>query len=116
MNIKINDTLYPCTIKHTHVDHTWGHRESKAIRLEMDSATAAALFVDDASWGVVHPSVPVPDIETGKLVTPDPIVEDMSDFCMAGPIVDNRDGTVTVKMGKPTDKELLEIILGGKSV
>lgn len=113
MYIKINDTLYPCKIKNNHVDYTWDHRKSKEITLEMDSATASALFVDDASWGVAYPSVPVPDIETGKMVTPDPIVEDMSDFCVAGPITDNRNGTVTVKMGKPTDKELLGIIMGG---
>ena len=116
MYIKINDTMYPATVGRIHTDHNWDHRESRTIRLEMDAATAAALFVDDASWGVAYPSAPVPDKETGEMVTPDPIVEDMSDFCMAGPIVDNRDGTVTVKMGKPTDKELLEIILGGKSV
>lgn len=106
MHIKINDTLYPATIKRTYADHNWDHRESCSVALEMDAATAAVLFVDDADWGVAYPA---PD-------GADPIVEDMSDFCMAGPIVDNRDGTVTVKMGKPTDKELLEIILGGKSV
>lgn len=86
----------PAIVSRTRTDHAWGHRESRTIRLEMDSATAAALFVDDAIWGVAE--------------------EDLSDFCMAGSIVDNRDGTVTVKMGKPTEAELLAIIMGGKSV
>lgn len=32
--------------------------------------------------------------------------EDLSEFCLAGDIVDHRDGTVTVYMGKPTELEL----------
>lgn len=104
MYIKINDTLYPATVGRIHTDHSWDHRESRTIRLEMDAAAAAELFVDDVVWSVAHPA------PEGA----DPIMEDMSDFCVAGSIVDNRDGTVTVKMGKPTDSELLAIIMGGK--
>lgn len=112
MYIKINETLYPATIKDTHVDHTWGNRPSKSITLEMDAPTASALFVDDAAWSIAYPGVAVPDSETGEMVQ-QMMEQDMSDFCVAGPIVDNRDGTVTVKMGKPTDAELLAIIMGG---
>lgn len=109
MKIKINETLYPCTIKETHVDHTWGNRESEAITLEMGSATAASLFVDDAEWSIVHTAY-LPDPETGETV--EQLSEiDMSDFCVAGPITDNRDGTVTVKMGKKTDGEMLAELL-----
>ena len=31
---------------------------------------------------------------------------DNSDYCVAGPITDNRDGTITAKMGKKTELEL----------
>ena len=31
-----------------------------------------------------------------------------SDYCIAGDIIDHRDGTLSVKMGKPTDVEVLE--------
>lgn len=108
MYIKINETLYPCAIKGTHVDHTWGNRNSQAITLEMDGATAASLFVDNVEWSVVH-GEPMTDPETLETI-PAPEI-DMSDFCVAGPITDNRDGTVTVKMGKKTDGEMLTELL-----
>ena len=35
---------------------------------------------------------------------------------MSGPITDNRDGTVSIKMGKPTDLEdAMELLLGGET-
>ena len=126
MNIKINDTLYPCKIKDNHVDYTWNNRKSKDVTLEMDSATAASLFVDDAAWSTeqTFSSTVLRQGENGEPVldengvaiydTEEHIVEtDMSDYCVAGTITDNRDGTVTVKMGKPTDAELLAILMGG---
>ena len=71
---------------------------------------------------LIHISVPKgnrdgvpydPYEENGETVNPDPIEEDCSEYSVAGSITDNRDGTVTVKMGKPTDAELLNIIMGG---
>ena len=126
MQIKINETLYPASIRTVPVDHTWGHRQCKSITLEMDSVTAAALFVNDLAWSTVQTYTrtnmrvdeagePVLD-ENGVIIydTEERTVEtDMSDYCVAGSITDNRNGTVTVKMGKPTDKELLGIISGG---
>lgn len=109
MYIKINETLYPCTIKETHVDHIWGNRNSQAITLEMDSATASTLFVDDAAWSILYQSFNGVD-ENGNAVNQE-IAHDMSDYCVAGSIVDNRDGTVTVKMGKKTDGEMLTELL-----
>ena len=32
---------------------------------------------------------------------------DNADYCVAGPITDNRDGTITAKMGKKTDSDIL---------
>ena len=40
---------------------------------------------------------------------------DNSDYCVAGDIVDHRDGTISVKMGKPTAEELLSMIMEGIS-
>ena len=34
---------------------------------------------------------------------------DMSDYALSGPITDNRNGTVTIRMGKYTQEELLKI-------
>jgi len=102
--LKINETLYPAEINGKLVDNEWGKRDSKAITLEMDYATALALFVDGLVWSIV---MDVPQVqEDGSVLT---VQEeyDNSEYGMAGPITDNRDGTVTVKMGKKTDGEML---------
>jgi hypothetical protein len=126
--IKINDTLYPATISGKVADKDWDNRESKAITLEMDYATAIALFVDGLAWSIVQQmEVPVFERdENGNLVldengeriqTGTKIEEtewDNSDYDIAGSITDNRNGKVTAKMGKPTAEELLAVIMGGK--
>lgn len=99
--VKVRDTRYPAVIGGKMVDADWDGRESKAITLEMSHAEAMSLFVDDLDWAIV--------CENGELTE----TFDNSDFSIAGPVADNRDGTVTVKMGKPTDAELLAIIMGG---
>lgn len=104
--VKINGILYPAEIMGKMQDRDWGNRESKAITLEMDYATAIGLFVDGLAWSIVHQ----PDSyenEKGETVVPDPIEYDNSDFYVAGAVTDNRNGTVTVKMGKKTDSEML---------
>ena len=114
--IKINDTLYPAEIIGKMEDREWGKRESKAITLEMDYATAAELFVDGLEWSIVMESNVVD--ENGSVVldeSGEPVVKaeeyDNSEYTVAGPISDNRDGTVTAKMGKPTDGEMLAELL-----
>lgn len=109
--IKINEVLYPAEIMGKVQDRDWDNRESKAITLEMDYATAAALFVDGLAWSIVHQ----PDSyvnEKGETVDPDPIEYDNSDYYVAGSITDNRNGTITAKMGKPTDGEMLAELMG----
>ena len=51
-----------------------------------------------------------------ETVTPEAETYDNSAYSVAGPITDHRDGTVTVKMGKPTAAELLAILTGGETV
>ena len=86
------------------VDGDWNSRESWALTIEMTNQEAAALFVHDAQWGM---------IQTIKDMTGEKEVEtDMSEFSVAGTITDNRDGTVTVKMGKLTEQEALDILMG----
>ena len=110
--IKINETLYPATINGKTMDTEWDKRESKAITLEMDFETAMSLFVDDLAWSIVYQPDSYVDA-SGETIIPAPEVYDNSEFCVAGPLADNRNGTVTAKMGKLTDGELLDIILGG---
>lgn len=99
--IKLNDTLYPAFISGRNEDREWDNRESKAITLEMSYADAMALFVDDLEWEIVYE-----DEETAETY-------DNSEFSVAGSVTDNRNGTVTVKVGKPTSDELLAILMGG---
>ena len=107
---KANNTEYPASIAGKVNDRDWGGRESKAVTLEMTHAAAAQLFVDGLSWSIVQrDTVPVYDTDgnpTGE--TEEQVQEwDNADDCVAGGITDNRDGTITAKMGKKTEVELL---------
>lgn len=107
---KANNTEYPASIAGKVTDRDWGGRESKAVTLEMTHAAAVQLFVDGLSWSIVQrDTVPVYDTDgnpTGE--TEEQMQEwDNSEYCVAGPITDNRDGTITAKMGKKTEVELL---------
>ena len=107
---KVNGTEYPASIAGEIIDRAWGNRKSKAITLEMTHAQAAQLFVDGLVWSIVQrDTVPVYDTDgnpTGE--TTEQVQEwDNSDYCVAGPITDNRDGTITAKMGKKTASDVL---------
>ena len=108
--VKINGTTYPAVINGKHIDREWNDRESKTITLEMAYADAIALFVDGLAWSILM------DVEKeqddGSIVT---VQEeyDNSEYSMAGSITDNRDGTLSVKMGKPTQIETLESQITG---
>lgn len=108
---KANNTEYPASIAGKVTDRDWGGRESKAVTLTMTHAQAAQLFVDGLSWSIVQrDTVPVYGTDgnpTGE--TEEQVQEwDNSDYCVAGGITDNRDGTCTCKMGKKTDAELMQ--------
>ena len=107
---KANNTEYPASIAGKITDRDWDGRESKAVTLEMTHAAAVQLFVDGLSWSIVQrDTVPTYDTDgnpTGE--TEEQVQEwDNADYCVAGPITDNRDGTITAKMGKKTEVELL---------
>lgn len=107
---KTNNTEYPASIAGKIADRDWGNRKSKAVTLEMTYAQATQIFVDGLVWSIVQrDTVPVYGEDgqpTGE--TTEQVQEwDNSDYCVAGPITDNRDGTITAKMGKRTELELL---------
>ena len=126
--VKINDTLYPATVSGRMTDNEWDGRASKSITVEMDYATANALFVNGLAWSIVQrEEVPVYETdENGEYVldengapiqTGTEIKEtefDNSEYNLAGDLTDHRDGRITAKMGKLTDlEEAYEIMLGG---
>ena len=114
--VKVNDTQYEASITGRLSDKDWNNRSSKAITLEMSYADAVNIFVDDVSWFILQDfedTVEEIDEETGKPVFNTVIRTesyDNSDYSIAGSITDNRNGTITVKMGKPTAEELLAMI------
>lgn len=105
----IDNTEYPATFFGNTRDYNWNEREVKTIHIEMTYADAIDLFVDNLSWKIKAVMEPA---EEGK----EPIIEyyDNSDYKLSGPILDNRDGTLDVKMGKLTTLEqFIEDIYGG---
>ncbi len=123
--VKVNGTLYPATIDGQMQDYTWDNRESKTITMQGTYDEIVGLFKDGALWSIVMKETVQKRNEDGSLVLDEagnPVTEEQtsewnnSEFSMSGPITDNRDGTVSIKMGKPTDLEdAMELLLGGET-
>lgn len=106
--IKVNNTEYPATVSGMNNDRTWDGRDTKTITLTMTHAEVMALLPDNTPWSIVQrETVDVLD-EQGKPTgeTKEVVNEyDNSEYSLAGDITDHRDGTVSIKMGKPTEAE-----------
>ena len=111
--IEVNGVKHPATITNRLSDREWNDRESKYITVEMSYLEAVTYFAEDASWGIfydvdkliVEHNEKTGEMEPTTMSTFEYV--DCSEYSIAGDIIDHRDGTVTVKMGKPTAKELL---------
>lgn len=96
MQIKLNGTLYECQKMITHIqDYGWDMRDNEELLMRMSHAEADALFVNGIEWSYL--------LDDGTEV-------DRSEYSLAGEIIDHRNGTVSVRMGKPTaiEKELAD--------
>ena len=123
--VKVNGTLYPATIDGQMQDYQWDNRESKTITMQGTYDEIVGLFKDGTPWSIVMKEELQQRNDDGSLVLDkagNPVTEeqtsewDNSEFSMSGPITDNRDGTVSIKMGKPTDLEdAMELLLGGET-
>ena len=110
LSIMINTTEYPIiSCDGVLKNNQWDRRDTKAITLKMTHAQAVSLFVDGLAWSIKQINTyPVFDDKgqpTGETKT-ETQTFDNSDYCVAGSITDNRDGTVTVMMGKKTELEI----------
>ena len=110
-SVIIHEVEYPVIeINGMFKNPSWDRRDTKAIHLSMTHAQAVSLFVDGLAWGIKQVNIyPVFDKQgqpTGETTT-ETQTFDNSDYSVAGSITDNRDGTVTVMMGKPTETETL---------
>lgn len=108
--IKVNNIEYPAAVNGVYNDRTWDNRDTKTITLTMTHAEAAALLPDNTPWSIVQRNMVDkldndgnPTGETEEVVNE----YDNSEYSLAGDITDHRDGTVSIKMGKPTETEML---------
>lgn len=110
-SVIIHEVEYPAEISGVLQNPKWDRRDTKAITLKMTHDQAVGLFVDGLAWSIKQVNTyPVLDDKgqpTGKTKT-ETQTFDNSDYCVAGSITDNRDGTVTCMMGKKTDLEILQ--------
>lgn len=108
IHIKVNNTEYPATVNGNRTDRSWDGRDTKTIYLTMSHDAVAALLPDNTPWSIVQRDMVDVLDEQGKPTgeTKEIVNEyDNSEYSLAGDITDHRDGTVSIKMGKPTETE-----------
>ena len=106
--IKVNNTEYPATINGNLTDRNWNGRDTKTIYLSMSHDAVAALLPSGTPWSIVMRETQDVLDEQGQPTgeTEEVVNEyDNSAYSLAGDITDHRDGTVSIKMGKPTETE-----------
>lgn len=123
---KTGETFREAEITGNLLDTKWGGRQTKSITLAVNYLDASALFVDDLAWSIVM-QTEIPTYQTDEngevvLVDGSPVQTgtetqteewDNSEYSILGDITVHTDGSVTVKMGKPTDEEMLLTLLYG---
>ena len=110
--VQIGNTIIPAEVFGIERDRDWNYRHTKSVKCALTYEEAKALFVDGVEWSQIYQG-PEYTNEQGEIVTPDPIIEDKSQFEQVLSITENRDGTVTVKMGVTTAEEINAILMGG---
>ena len=108
--IKVNNTEYPATVKGERTDRSWDNRDTKTIYLTMTHDEAATLLPSGTPWSIVQRDTQDVLDEQGQPTgeAKEVVNEyDNSEYSIAGEITDYRDGTVSIKMGKPTETETL---------
>lgn len=106
--IKVNGQEYPAKFISKYQDLNWDKRETQTVHLTMSHDAVAALLPDNTPWSIVQRDTVDKLDEQGQPTgeTKEVVNEtDMSDYALAGEIVDYRNGTVSVKMGKRTETE-----------
>lgn len=106
--IKVAGQEYPAKVIYLYKDRNWDMRETQTAHLTMPYAQAAALLTTGTPWfNVFRETVDKLDNDGNPTGQTEEVVteEDMSAYSLAGEITDYRDGTVSIKMGKPTEAE-----------
>lgn len=106
--IKVNNTEYPAAVNGNRTDRAWNGRDTKTIRLTMSHDAVAALLPDNTPWSIIQrDTVDVLDEQGNPTGETEEVVNewDNSMYSLSGAITDHRNGTVSIKMGKPTETE-----------
>lgn len=101
--LKANNTETPCEAAEHYRDSAWG-RPTCTVTIKASAAEIAALLPNNAPWSLIEREDVLDEsgMPTGQTVDHE---RDMSDYSLSGDITDHRDGTVSIKMGKPTETE-----------
>lgn len=106
--LKVNGQEYPVTHISKYQDGDWSGRSTQTLYLTMTHDQVAALLPDNTPWSIVQRDMMDVLDEQGQPTgeTKEVVHEyDNSEYSLAGDITDHRDGTVSIKMGKPTEAE-----------
>lgn len=101
--LKANNTETPCEAAEHYRDSAWG-RPTCTVTIKASAAEIAALLPNNAPWSLIEREDVLDEsgAPTGQTVDHE---RDMSEYSLSGDITDHRDGTVSIKMGKPTEEE-----------
>lgn len=101
--LKANNTETPCEAAEHYRDSAWG-RPTCTVTIKASAAEVAALLPSNAPWSLIEREDVLDELgaPTGQTVDHE---RDMSEYSLSGDITDHRDGTVSIKMGKPTETE-----------
>lgn len=102
--LKANNTETPCEAAEHYRDSAWG-RPTCTVTIKASAAEIATLLPNNAPWSLIEREDVLDEsgAPTGQTVDHE---RDMSEYSLSGDITDHRNGTVSIKMGKPTESEL----------
>ena len=107
--IKVNGQEIPATVINRYQDADWDGRSSQTIYLAKTYEEIKKLLSSNTPWSIVQRETQDVLDEQGQPTgeTKEVVNEyDNSEYSLAGDITDHRDGTFSIKMGKPTESEL----------
>lgn len=112
--VRVNGKDYDARVDGTNIDFQWDNRSSKTITMTGTYEQAKELFADGAEWSIVEKyTETTTDYQMNTTTTEKERVWENYDYSLSGEIVDHRDGTVSIKMGKMTELEEAYVMLIG---
>lgn len=105
--VKVGETMLEAVVNGYRRDPKWDYRDVEEVTVAATADEVKALFADGVDWDLVQTFEPYVDEATGEIITPEPKTKNHGEFCVSGAVIDHRNGTVTIRMGKITAEEAL---------